>query len=83
MTHSRKLRCAPCGTSRSPAVAPCAIIFGMEKYAFRQLAGYLDELRLQEGWLAVFDEDKAKPWEEKLYTRDVSFGGKTIHVIGL
>ncbi len=51
--------------------------------SFRQLAGYLDELRLQEGWLAVFDEDMAKPWDEKIYTRDVSFGGKTIHVVGL
>ena len=40
-------------------------------------------LGLSEGWMAVFDTDPAKPWEEKLYTRTAAFGGKTIHVIGL
>ncbi len=33
--------------------------------------------------MAVFDEDESKPWDEKLYTRDETFEGKTIHVIGL
>ena len=54
---------------------------GEASYAL--LAKYLDDLGLAEGWMPVFDEDKAKAWEEKLYTRDVSFGGKTIHVVGL
>ena len=35
------------------------------------------------GWMPVFDEDKAKPWDEKIFTRDETFGGKTIHVVGL
>ena len=35
------------------------------------------------GWMAIFDEDKAKPWAEKLFTRDVEFNGKTLHLIGL
>ena len=48
-----------------------------------QLAGYLDTLGLSEGWMAVFDEDMSKPWDEKLYRRDVELNGKTIHVIGL
>jgi len=48
-----------------------------------QLAGYLDHLGLSEGWMAVFDEDKSKPWDDKIYTRDESFAGKTIHFIGL
>ena len=52
-----------------------------ESYA--QLAGYLDTLGLSEGWMPVFDEDKAKPWDEKIFLRDVVFGGKTIHVVGL
>ncbi len=51
--------------------------------SYAQLAGYLDHLGLSEGWMAVFDEDKSKPWDEKLYTRDETFEGKTIHVIGL
>ena len=35
------------------------------------------------GWMAVFDDDKAKSWEEKLYVRDVELNGKTLHLIGL
>ena len=56
--------------------------FAGEK-SYDQLASYLDTLGLAEGWMPVFDEDKAKSWEEKLYTRDEMFRGKTIHVIGL
>ena len=51
--------------------------------SYGQLAGYLDTLGLSEGWMAIFDEDKSKPWEEKLYSRDVAFNGKTLHVVGL
>ena len=54
---------------------------GAESYA--QLADYLDTLGLAEGWMPVFDEDKSKPWEEKIFTRDEVFAGKTIHVVGL
>ena len=35
------------------------------------------------GWMAVFDVDSAKPWDEKIYARDETFDGKTIHVVGL
>ena len=51
--------------------------------SYTQLAGYLDKLGLPEGWMAVFDEDKTKPWEERLFARDVEFNGKTLHIIGL
>ena len=33
--------------------------------------------------MPIFDEDKAKSWEEKLYNREVVVNGKTIHVVGL
>ena len=72
------------------------IEFGTHRYAvelkmksqlrpdsFAQLAGYLDTLGLPEGWMAVFDEDTAKSWNEKLYLRDETVDGKTIHVVGL
>ena len=48
-----------------------------------QLAGYLDTLGLSEGWMAVFDDDAAKPWDEKIYNRDEVFKGKTLHIVGL
>ena len=51
--------------------------------SYRQLAGYLGALGLSEGWMAIFDEDKSKPWDKKLYRRDVAFDGKTLHVVGL
>ena len=51
--------------------------------SYRQLAGYLDKMGVAEGWMPVFDEDKSKSWEEKLYNRDVAFGGKTLHIVGL
>lgn len=56
--------------------------FAGEK-SYKQLAGYLDKLGLGEGWMAVFDVDSAKSWDEKIYNRDVELDGKTIHVVGL
>ena len=48
-----------------------------------QLAGYLDTLGLSEGWMAVFDEDPSKPWDEKIFLRDMTVDGKILHIIGL
>ena len=56
--------------------------FAGEK-SYAQLADYLGSLGLAEGWMPVFDDDSGKSWDEKLFNRDVAFGGKTIHVIGL
>ena len=55
--------------------------FGPDSLA--QLAGYLSDLGLDEGWLAVFDDDPAKSWDEKIFLRDKTFNGKTIHIVGL
>ena len=51
--------------------------------SFAQLVGYLDTLGLAEGWMAVFDVDSAKSWDDKLYRRDETFRGKTVHIVGL
>ena len=48
-----------------------------------QFAGYLDHLGLDEGWMPIFDDDKARSWDERLYNRDEMVNGKTIHVVGL
>ena len=48
-----------------------------------RLVGYLDHLGLSEGWMAVFDDDSSKSWDEKIYTRDEVVDGKIIHFIGL
>jgi hypothetical protein len=54
-----------------------------EPESYAQLAGYLDTLGLPEGWMAVFDEDSGRSWDEKIYSRDVAFDGKTLHIVGL
>ena len=48
-----------------------------------QLVGYLDALGLSEGWMAVFDEDMSKTWEEKIFLRDMEVRGKYLHIVGL
>ena len=51
--------------------------------SYKQCAKYLDDLGLSEGWMPIFDKSKDKSWDEKIYTRDETCNGKTIHVIGL
>ena len=33
--------------------------------------------------MPIFEKSKDKSWDEKIYSRDVAFGGKTIHLVGL
>ena len=54
---------------------------GEKSYA--QCAKYLDSLGLAEGWMPIFEKAKEKSWDEKIYSRDETVDGKTIHVIGL
>ena len=51
--------------------------------SYEQCTKYLDDLGLSEGWMPIFDKSKDKSWDEKIYTRDETYNGKTIHVIGL
>ena len=44
--------------------------FAGEK-SFAQLAGYRDMLELPQGWAAIFDGSRAKPLDERLYSRIV------------
>jgi hypothetical protein len=48
-----------------------------------QLAGYMDKLSCQEGWLIIFDKRKRTSWEDKIFWRTFSVGEKTIHVVGV
>jgi hypothetical protein len=52
------------------------------KESLTQLAGYLDSNGEQEGWLVIFDREREKKWEEKIYWNTQQFDGKTIHVVG-
>ncbi|MDR1309204.1 MAG: hypothetical protein LBL95_04815 [Deltaproteobacteria bacterium] len=48
----------------------------------RQLAGYLDAAGQKEGWLVIFDRDRNKAWEEKIYWEDALFADKVLHLVG-
>ena len=53
-----------------------------ETEALKQVAGYIESLGLDEGWLVVFDQRKKRSWEQRVFARDVTHAGKLIHVIG-
>jgi type II secretory pathway predicted ATPase ExeA len=53
-----------------------------EAKALEQVAGYLDTLGLDQGWLVLFDLRKGVAWDEKLFMREVEFLGKVIRVVG-
>ena len=54
-----------------------------DEKSYEQCAKYLDSLGLDEGWMPIFEKSKDKSWDEKIYSHDVTFNGKTIHVLGL
>lgn len=47
-----------------------------------QLGEYMDKLGEKTGWLVVFDRDKTKAWDEKIFWKTENTGGKTVHVVG-
>ena len=47
-----------------------------------QICGYMDRLGVGEGWLVVFDPDLSKPWDGRIYSKDLPWNGKTIHLVG-
>ena len=53
-----------------------------EEDALDQIAGYLDTVGLDEGWLVLFDLRKRPSWAEKLTHRDVEHAEKRIHIFG-
>jgi hypothetical protein len=53
-----------------------------EPKGIAQLAGYLDTLGLDEGWLVIFETRPAIEWEARSFARTEAVGGRTIHVVG-
>jgi len=48
----------------------------------RQLSGYMNSLGAKKGWLVIFDRDKDKSWEDKLYFEHEEQPGSEISVVG-
>jgi hypothetical protein len=53
-----------------------------EDDALAQVARYLDEAGLDEGYLVMFDLQSTQPWSERLTRETVVQAGKRIHVVG-
>ncbi|MCP4689774.1 MAG: hypothetical protein GY859_17105 [Desulfobacterales bacterium] len=47
-----------------------------------QLAGYMDKLGCDEGWLIVFDQREDIPWDKKIFRQSTRIGKKRIHTLG-
>jgi hypothetical protein len=48
----------------------------------KQLAGYMETLGCNEGWLLLFDLKSSGPWEQRIYSETVEQERRTIHVFG-
>ena len=47
-----------------------------------QTLRYMDTLGCAEGWLVVFDRDREKSWDEKIYQKAETVNGKTVNLFG-
>ena len=67
-------------------VVECKILHGGIEATIRegveQTLDYMDKCRAESGHLVVFDRDESKPWEDKLYRREESLGGRPVTVWG-
>jgi hypothetical protein len=50
--------------------------------SLNQILGYMDKTGSDAGWLVIFDRDKNKLWDEKIYMREEIVGGKRVVVAG-
>ncbi len=53
-----------------------------QKRALEQVARYLDEIGLDEGWLVMFDLRAKRSWKARLTRKVMKAGGKRIHMVG-
>jgi hypothetical protein len=57
-----------------------------EKYVEKgvdKIFDYMDHCGCVEGWLAVFDRRTTVSWDDKIYMKKESAGGKTVTIVGL
>jgi type II secretory pathway predicted ATPase ExeA len=53
------------------------------KEGVEQTARYMDTCGCTEGWLTIFDRRPDRKWDDKIYMRKETLGGKTITIVGL
>ncbi len=74
------------GTPARRHVVECKILRGELGATIRegieQTLAYMDKCGGESAHLVIFDRDESKPWEEKLYRREESLGGRPLTVWG-
>ena len=67
-------------------VVECKILRGSLAATIRegveQTLAYMDKCRGESGHLVIFDRDESRPWDEKLFRREDSQGGRPVTVWG-
>ena len=75
----------PTGADR--IVIECKVLRGRPERTvadgLAQTAAYMDRCAAREGHLVVFDRSEGRAWDEKIYCREESVGGRTITVWGV
>jgi len=54
-----------------------------EEDGIEQIQRYMDKLGLDKGWLILFETRVGKTWEERLSWQTLTFGNKTVELVGM
>ena len=68
-------------------VIECKIVYGSREATIskglEQVTRYADQCGAEEIYLLIFDRDKKKNWEEKIFTDLIQYEGKGVMVLGM
>lgn len=77
----------PCDGGMQKVVIELKVVYGSLECTIEQgiaqTWAYIDRCGAEEGHLVVFDRDKGKAWEEKIFEREVEYQGSKIKVWGM
>ncbi|MBN1167030.1 MAG: AAA-like domain-containing protein [Methanospirillaceae archaeon] len=68
-------------------VIECKIVWGSREATISkglaQVTRYADQCRAKEAYLLIFDRDKKKDWEEKIFSETIEHEGRQVTVFGM
>ena len=53
------------------------------KEGLKRTLGYMDTLGCRDGYLLIFDRNKEKSWDEKIYYKQEKINDKIVNVFGV
>ncbi len=77
----------PADGTETRTVIECKVLHGTLARTIRdgmeQTLAYMDRCDANEGHLVVFDRAPDRPWDDKVFQRDETISGRTIHIWGM